>query len=302
MSTSSLTCESRTQGIARVAYYADLVKPRILVLVLAVVTTSAFMAAGRSMNIITLLYTLLGTSLVAGSASALNQWMERETDRRMRRTAARPLPMGRLAASEVLTFGAATIVSGTLILALAVNLTCAAFALATWVLYVWAYTPLKSRSSTNTLVGAIPGALPVLIGWSAMRPAGLTLEALALFTVVFLWQFPHFMAIAWIYRRQYRRAGLQMLTVVDPTGRRASFTAIATAALLLPVSLVAFSPSGWLAWSCAAGILLLGLGQLACAAAFRMKTCETTARVLLRASLVYLPAVLALWILVPVLS
>ena len=301
MSTSSL-CESRAQGIAHVADFADLAKPRILLLVLAVVVASAFMAAGGAVDLATLGYTLLGTALTAASASALNQWMERETDRRMRRTASRPLPMGRLAPSEVLVFGATTIIAGVLVLAIAVNLICALFALSTWVLYVWVYTPLKSRSSANTLVGAIPGALPVLIGWSAVRPNGLTLEALALFGVVFLWQFPHFMAIAWIYRRQYRRAGLQMLTVVDPSGRRASLTAIGTAVLLIPASLIAFSPTNVWAWLCVGGILALGLAQLGCAAAFRMKTCETTARLLLRASLVYLPAVLTLWILIPVLS
>jgi protoheme IX farnesyltransferase len=288
--------------MARLADFAELTKPRILVLVLAVVSTSAFLAAGGAMNLAVLLGTLLGTTLVAASASALNQWMERESDRRMRRTAARPLPMGRLAAGEVLVFGVAAVVAGILILAIAVNLTCAAFALASWLLYVWVYTPLKSRSSANTLIGAIPGALPVLIGWSAVRPDGLTLEAAALFAVVFLWQFPHFMAIAWIYRRQYRRAGLRMVTVVDPSGRRAAFTAISTAALLLPASLIAFAPAGFLAWLCFACIVALGLGQLACAAAFRWRTCETTARVLLRASLVYLPAVLALWVLIPVLS
>ncbi|MEK6215036.1 MAG: heme o synthase [Vibrio fluvialis] len=302
MSTSMLACETKAHGIARFADFAELTKPRIMVMVLIVVTTSAFLAAAGSVDMIVLLNTMLGTTLVAASASALNQWLERETDRRMRRTAARPLPMGRLKANEVLTFGVVTITAGTLYLALTVNLTCAAFALTTWILYVWVYTPLKSRSSANTLVGAIPGALPVLIGWSAMRPDVLTLEAFSLFAMVFLWQFPHFMAIAWIYRRQYRRAGLRMLTVVDPSGRRAAITAIATAALLVPASIMAFSPSSTASWLCVIAIAVLGAAQLACATAFWMRTCEKSARLLLRASLVYLPIVLALWILFPVVS
>ena len=302
MSTSILACESKAQGIARFADFAELTKPRIMVLVLVVVTTSAFLAAGGSVDVVVLLNTLLGTTLVAASASALNQWLERETDRRMERTAARPLPMGRLGANEVLLFGAVTITAGALYLAFTVNLTCAAFALTTWILYVWVYTPLKSRSSANTLVGAIPGALPVLIGWSAMRPAGLSLEAFSLFALVFLWQFPHFMAIAWIYRRQYRRAGLCMLTVVDPSGRRAAITAMATAVLLVPASVIAFAPSSAASWLCVVAIAALGLAQLGCATAFSMRTCEKTARLLLRASLVYLPVVLALWMLIPVVS
>jgi len=164
------------------------------------------------------------------------------------------------------------------------------------------YTPLKSRSSANTFVGALPGALPVLIGWSAMRPEGLTLDAFALFALVFLWQFPHFMAIAWIYRRQYRRAGLRMLTVVDPSGRRAAITAIATAALVLPASVMAFAPSSVASWLCVIAITAMGTAQLACAGVFWMRTCEKSARLLLRASLVYLPVVLALWMLIPLVS
>jgi protoheme IX farnesyltransferase len=194
-------------------------------------------------------------------------------------------------------FGATTLATGCVALALWVNVTTAAVTLVTWALYVCVYTPLKRRSVTNTAVGAVAGAMPVLVGWTLLGKP-LDLEAAALFVVVFLWQFPHFMAIAWIYRREYAAAGMKMLSVVDASGRRAGAQAVLAALAIVPVSLVP-------AWHLIepgyfAGALLLGVGQLACAAAFLLRRDDTSARRLLRASLVYLPALLLLLLLVPI--
>lgn len=297
MTTSALTIETARGGLlARVADYVELTKPRIAVLVLVTVVVSMSVAGWGLPNGMVLLHTLLGTTLVAASASALNQWLERESDARMPRTENRPLPGGRLTSKQVAWFGAATIVLGTLQLALVVRPLTALLGLATWATYVWVYTPLKSRSSVNTVVGAVAGALPVLMGWSAVAP--INLPALALFAIVFLWQFPHFMAIAWLYRREYAQAGMQMLTVVDPSGIRAGAQAVVTALWLVPISLlpVVLHVAGgvYFAWALAAGV-----AQLACAVVFLAKLDETSARRLLWASLVYLPSLMLLLMLGP---
>ena len=297
MSMTSLAIEeTRADAPTRFADYLELTRPRIGALVLVTVTVAAFVAAWGPPDPLLLLSTLLGTTLVAASASALNQWLERETDGSMARTAERPLPSGRLTANQVLLFGGATIVAGTLHLALAVNQVTAAIGLLTWFLYVWVYTPLKTRTSANTAVGAIAGAMPVLMGWSAVAPLNLT--AIALFLIVFLWQFPHFMAIAWIYRLQYAAAGLKMLPVVDPSGHRAGAQAVIAALLLVPVSLVpaVLNLAGplYVAWA-----LALSVVQFFCAVAFFVRLDETSARRLLRASLVYLPLVMILLMLGP---
>src|SRR4029079_6067134 len=153
----------------------------------------------------------------AASAGAFNQWWEQATDARMIRTAERPLPSGRLSSKQVIVFGAITLFVGVAELIWGVSFTTAGCALATWLLYVLAYTPLKTRSPLNTAVGAISGSLPILIGWTATG-AAIDMRALSVVAVMFLWQFPHFMAIAWLYRADYLRGGQRMLTVVDPTG------------------------------------------------------------------------------------
>ena len=243
-----------------------------------------------------LVHTLIGTLLVASSASALNQWLEQNRDRLMKRTANRPLPSGRMGATEVCLFAVVTVAIGLTYLALAVNWLAAAWALTTWLVYVWIYTPMKSRTAANTFVGAVAGALPVCIGWSAV---GGTLNphvdprGLALFLILFLWQFPHFMAIAWMYRAQYAGAGLQMLTVADPTGRQAALQAVTTCLTLLPVSLVpALLTAGTGFWPFLAITLALGVAQLACSLLFLARRSDRSARRLLRATLVYLPALL----------
>ena len=216
---------------------------------------------------------------------------------RMPRTAGRPLPSGRLNCRDVAWFGSITAVVGVCYLALLVNELTACLGLCSWLLYVVIYTPLKRRSTANTAVGAVAGALPVLMGWTAAgRP--LDLFAATLFMIVFLWQFPHFMAIAWLFRRDYAAAGMQMLTVVDPSGNRAGRQAVLAASALVPVTLV----PGLVSFATplyGAAALSIGIAQLVCAALFFRRLDETSARRLLRASLLYLPAILCLLTLVP---
>jgi protoheme IX farnesyltransferase len=269
------------------------------VLELVVVLAAGFVATWGQPRPAAMLYAMLGTLLVAASASAANQWLERFTDARMNRTASRPLPSGRLSGSEVLAFALITLVAGALTLAICVNPACTAWALLTWAVYVLAYTPLKTISPSNTAVGAVAGALPVLIGWSATGTA-LDARAIGLVLVLFLWQFPHFMAIAWLYRHDYGRAGHQMLTVVEPTGKRAGWQAVLAALALIPVSIVpVLAAPGLGSVLYVGGAVLLGAGQLALAGLFWQRADDTRARLLLKASLVYLPTVLIMLMLAP---
>ena len=303
----------RAVWLARAADFLELTKPGISVMILVTVAVAGLIASsggassgwassgGASLWV--LVHCLLGTLLVSSSASALNQWLEQKTDALMPRTAQRPLPAGRLGNQQVLGFAVLTIVTGLLYLGLAVGPVTMLLALATWVLYAWIYTPLKTRTPFNTVVGAVAGAMPVLIGWSATT-SSFDLRAdprsAALFLTLFFWQFPHFMAIAWIYRRQYGEAGLKMLTVVDPSGRRAGIQAVLCASAVLLASLMpavfAQGMSGVLYMSLAG---LLGAAQLAFAVQFCRNRNEATARRLLRASLLYLPALLGCLLFLP---
>jgi heme o synthase len=300
MSTTTITiAPPRTALVSRFRDYVELTKPRIAVLELVVVLAAAVVATWGQPNPLVVFHAIIGTLLVAASASAANQWIERRLDARMSRTADRPLPAGRLSSSEALAFAAITLAMGTIYLGSFVNLASLGWALATWLVYVAAYTPLKTASPSSTAVGAIAGALPVLIGWTATGTA-LDERALALVLVLFLWQFPHFMAIAWLFRHEYSRAGHQMLTVVDPSGRRAGWQAVLSALALIPVSIVpvlGIPGLGSVLFMVLAS--LIGLGQLALAAAFWHDSTDTRARLLLRASLVYLPTLLAMLMLVP---
>jgi heme o synthase len=281
--------------------YVELTKPKISVLVLVTVAVSMFVAAWGPPSPWLLVNTLIGTALVAASASALNQRLERRSDALMDRTVSRPLPAGRLSERDALVFGAVTIIVGLVYLLAAVNWLTAALGAATWVLYVAIYTPLKRTTPLNTVIGAVAGALPTLMGWSAaggsfaMSPGGVM--AATLFVIVYLWQFPHFMAIAWIYRRQYAAASLRMLTVVDASGWRAGQQAVFAALALLPVSLVpAMQHAGPVYFAAA---VILGLVYIAFSTLFCIRRDEASARWLLRASLVYLPALLFMIMLVP---
>ena len=290
----------RASALARAADYVELTKPRIVVLELVTVLVAAHLAAPWGVDPLVLLHTTIGAALVAASAGALNQWWEKATDARMARTARRPLPAGRLSSRQVMMFGLVTLAAGVIEIVVFVAPLTAVVALATWLVYVFAYTPLKTRSPLNTAVGAVSGALPILIGWTATG-APLNMRAWSLVAVMFLWQFPHFMAIAWLYRDEYARAGQRMLTVVDPTGLRAGAQAVVAALALVPVSLVpALAPqSGSSAVYCGWAIVL-GAGQLAAAALFMRRRDERSARRLLRASLVYLPCWMGLLLMVAV--
>ncbi len=294
---------ARSAGLARLSDYVELTKPRISVMVLVTVAVAMFLGAWGPPSPWLVLHTLLGTALVAASASALNQRLERDTDARMARTATRPLPSGRLSSREVIAFGAVSIVAGLIYLGVAVNWLTAALGALTWVLYVAIYTPLKTRTPLNTVVGAVAGALPTLMGFAAvgasfsLEPGGDGVKAATLFLVVYLWQFPHFMAIAWIYRHDYAAAGLRMLTVTEPTGYLAGRQGLLAALALLPVSLAPVLNHAGLVYF-AVG-LALGLAYLTCAARFFYRRNETSAWWLLRTSLVYLPALLMLMMLAP---
>ena len=287
----------RAALLARFCDYLELTKPKIALLELVTVAIAGCLASWPSPGAWALAHALLGTALVAASASALNQWIERDRDACMPRTCDRPLPSGRLSSREVLIFGGVSGVLGVSYLALAANLPTAILGAASWVLYVAIYTPMKVRSPANTVVGAVAGALPILMGWTAVG-GRLNLAAATLFLIVYLWQFPHFMAIAWIYRRQYAQAGMQMLSVVDPSGQRAGVQAVCSALVLVPVSLVpaivSFAGPTYFAWA-----LVLGIGQAVCALVFWRRPSDTSARVLLRASLVYLPTLLLMLLLGP---
>jgi protoheme IX farnesyltransferase len=242
-----------TGGVAAlVADAGQLVRPKIAVMVLATVAAAFWLTAGAPGDLGRFMALLVGTALVAASSSIVNQVLERTTDRLMPRTVRRPVAAGRLGVGAATILAAATLIAGGVVTTLAAGWQPTAAALATWLLYVAAYTPLKRVTPLNTAVGAVAGALPVAIGWlAADGPAKVAagdasgaLAAAALGTVLYLWQFPHFMAIAWLYREQYAAAGLRMLTVVDPSGLRAAGQSLAAALAMVPVSLVLAVPSG----------------------------------------------------------
>jgi protoheme IX farnesyltransferase len=280
---------------SRAADYLELTKPRVAVLVLFTVAAGAWLATVGEPDLAALVHTLVGTALVAAGASALNQFLERHSDALMRRTENRPLPAGRLQPLEVLLFGLGLGTAGLVYLALWVQPLAVLVAGVTFASYVFVYTPLKRKTTLNTLVGAVPGALPPVIGWAAMRGT-LGPEALTLFLILFVWQVPHFLAIAWIYRDDYARAGLRMLPVVDRRGRETAVQMVSYCLALVPVSLapVVFGQAGAVYL---AGAVLLGAYFLAGALGFFRAHSVRQARRVLRASLVYLPALLALLLL-----
>jgi protoheme IX farnesyltransferase len=282
-----------------VADYVALTKPRVAVLVLFTVAAGVVLAAGGSPDPLVLLHTVLGTALVAAGASALNQLLEKNSDALMRRTENRPLPAGRLTPLEVWLFGAGLGVVGVAYLVATLRQPCAPLVAAfTFFAYVGLYTPLKSRTVLNTLVGAVPGALPPVIGWTAVRGT-FGPEAWALFAILFLWQVPHFLAIAWIYRADYARAGLRMLPVLDPTG---TLTGRNMVIYCLALILASIAPvlQGMAGPVYLAGAGTLGVAFLACAVGFARSPSDgrdAWARRVLRMSLLYLPGLLLLLLL-----
>lgn len=284
---------SRTLS-SRIADYVETTKPRILVMILLTVGVAMVAVNDSTMTLWIFLNAMLGTAMVAASASALNQIVERRRDALMVRTAKRPLAAGRLQPAEAIVWASFLLIVGTALLALGVNYPTAVLGFATWALYVGLYTPLKTRSWLNTAVGTIPGAMPVLMGWTAAGGSLYDIRGWLLFGVVLFWQFPHFMAIAWLYRQQYQAAGYQMLTNVDPSGRRAGNHGIYGAIVLLPISIVVLGPDGWLTGFVAVLGLAAALLQLSSAIQFRKNPTQESARQLLKGSLLYLPVMLVL--------
>jgi heme o synthase len=275
----------------RIADYLELAKPRIAAMVLLTVTVGYTLGSGGTWTLASLAGALVGIGLVATASGAFNQLIERRTDALMARTANRPLPTGRLQPIEVVAFGLVCGTAGLTLLIAEVNWTTAGLAFLTLALYVAAYTPLKRHTALSTAVGAIPGALPPVLGWTASG-APLGWEAFSLFAVLFLWQFPHFLAIAWLYRDDYRAAGLRMLPGGIPRRGLTGLSASVYAAVLIPVS---FMPGqvALAGGSYRIAALLLGLGYLAAALRFCVHESRASARGLLYCSLIYLPVLLS---------
>jgi protoheme IX farnesyltransferase len=294
---------ARVTTLSRWADFVELTKPRIVVLELvAVVVTlhvaTRYGAAGTAWSLSLLLGVALGTLLVAGSANAINQWIERELDARMRRTRSRPIPSGRLSPADAVAFGVLTLAMGVSTLAMTAGPAAAVVALVTWTIYVAVYTPMKTRTWLNTAVGAVSGALPLAIGWVAGGGGIADPMSLAVLGVMYVWQFPHFMAIAWLCRDDYGVAGYKMSTTLDPTGAWAGWQAVVGSAVLLPVSLAPLFLSDTIAYvPYMAALLFGGVAMLVRSGQFLADRNDATARRLMRASLLYVPLWLAgLWL------
>jgi len=291
--------EARVPSLAttRTAAFVELTKPRIAVMVLFSAAVGFVLGGRGASHPTTLGLTLLGTGLVAAGASAWNQVLERNRDALMRRTSRRPLPAGLLGVGEAAFFASALAILGLLVLLMATTVTASLVAAVTFVLYVAVYTPLKPVTTFNTAVGAIPGALPPVIGWAAATGT-LGIEAFALFLILFLWQFPHFFAIAWVHRDDYARGGHRMLPSVDPDGKITAGQSVAFALVLVPAGLLptVVGVAGGLYF---VGALALGLMYLAASVRFLLGRDDASARGLMRASFFYLPAILLLLLINP---
>jgi protoheme IX farnesyltransferase len=277
---------------ARLADFRELSKPRIAAMALLTVSMGYLLAGPKGEVVATLVHTLFGVGLVAAASGTLNQLVERKTDAKMIRTANRPLPAGRIAPGEALAYGLTTGVLGVVWLAAFVNVTTAVLSAATLLLYAFAYTPLKRVTSLCTVVGAVPGALPPVLGWTAAGGDPLSAGAVALFGILFLWQFPHLFAIAWLYRQQYADAGLHMLPGQFPRKRLTGLLSLGHAAALLPISLLPYQ-TGMAGVGYAAAAVVLAAGYALCSVLFFWDESVKTARRLLWSSLLYLPILLA---------
>jgi len=272
------------------AVFADLVKARLTALVLLTTFVGYYLGETGTVNYLLMFHALFGTALVASGAAALNQWLEREYDARMRRTASRPLPSGRLQPATVAIFGGVCSVAGLIYLAVLVNPLTSVIGAVTSISYLFIYTPLKRVTWANTLVGAIPGALPPLMGWTAARNE-LSGEGWALFAILAFWQIPHFMAIAWLYRNEYAKAGFVMLPNVDADGSRTAFYTVGNTVLLFAAGLCPFllNLNGALYLTAA---IVLGAAYFGFAVRFASQLTARRARQLFLASIIYLPLLL----------
>ena len=284
--------------------YIELTKPRITWLILmstgigyffGLPQASDWLTFLKNIDLLRLLHTIIGTGLIASGTAALNQWYEREGDLKMHRTAGRPLPSGRLIAERALAFGVALSIAGFAELWLGVNLLSAGIGAFTLASYLFLYTPMKRRTWWSTTVGAIPGAMPPVIGFAAAA-GGLTRESWVLFAILFLWQFPHFYSIAWMYKEDYARAGIQMLPVVDPDCRSTARQIVIYGIALIPVSLAPaiLGMSGRLYLF---GALLLGLWFLYSGVRVALERTLVRARGVLITSVLYLPLIYGLMLL-----
>jgi protoheme IX farnesyltransferase len=286
---------SRLTFRERMSAYVELTKPRITFLIVLTSAAGFALASAGSIDYVAMLSALFGIGLLSSGIATLNQYAERDLDGLMRRTATRPLPTGKLAPWEALAFGAGLTIAAEMYLLVFVNPLSALLGLTVIAGYLFAYTPLKTRTSLSTMVGAFPGAVPPLIGWTAARDS-ISIEGWVLFAILFLWQFPHFLAIAWMYREDYSRAGILMLPVVEPDGRVTAQQIVVYTLMLLPVSLLP-SLLGMSGRIYLVGAALLGLLFLysSLRAAFSMS--RQHARRLLLASVLYLPLLFILMVL-----
>jgi protoheme IX farnesyltransferase len=287
-----------TRKSLKVKDYIELTKPRITWLIVMSAAIGFYFGHSGSWSFWTIIHTLFGTALIASGTAALNQWYERDADRHMRRTQLRPLPSGRLQPNEALWFGIGLAVAGTVELGLGANWLTAALGLVTMFSYLVIYTPLKQKTWWSTTIGAFPGAMPPLIGFAGAADK-LTAEAWILGAILFLWQFPHFYAIAWMYREDYSRAGIQMLPVVEPDGESTARQILLYSILLIPVSLL---PK----WAGMAGNVYL-IGAVALGAWFlysgiqvSLDRTKARARRVLLTSVAYLPLLYVLMLIDPV--
>jgi protoheme IX farnesyltransferase len=286
---------SRLSTRDRVSAYLELTKPRITFLIVLTSAAGFGLASRGNVNYVTLTSALFGIALLSSGIATLNQYMERDLDGLMRRTAGRPLPSGKLLPWEAMTFGVGLTVAAEIYLLAFVNPLSAMLGLTVIAGYLFGYTPLKTRTSLSTLVGAFPGAVPPLIGWTAAR-GELSIEGWVLFAILFLWQFPHFLAIAWMYREDYSRAGILMLPVVEPDGRVTAQQIVVYTLMLIPVSLLPtiLGMSGKFYFY---GAIVLGLLFLYSSVRAAFSLSRQQARRLLLASVLYLPLLFILMVL-----
>lgn len=269
---------------------AELVKARLTLLVLLTTAVGYYLGVRDEVRPLAWLHVVLGTALAAGGAAALNQWWERLLDAEMHRTRERPIPGGRMLPRDALLLGVFLSLGGVVYLALASNALAAALAALTILLYIFAYTPLKRISTANTLIGAIPGAIPPLIGWAAAR-GGLNLDAWSLFAILFFWQMPHFFALSWMYRGDYARAGFRMVSSGDDSGARSSSQSVLFCMLLVMVSGIPtyIGLTSW--WYLLCALISGGLFMIT-ALRFHQRRTVKEARNVFLASIIYLPVLL----------
>ncbi|MDQ4120428.1 MAG: heme o synthase [Acidobacteriota bacterium] len=287
-------------GREKLTAYVVLTKPRIALMLVITAAAGFYLGAANGFDWLLFVNSMISIALLAFGVAALNQYLERDTDLLMKRTALRPLPSGKLNSTQALVFGILLCFAAEIYLAAAVNFLTAILGLTVIVGYVLLYTPLKTRTTLSTLIGAFPGAMPPLMGWTSAANE-ISLDAWALFWILFLWQFPHFLAIAWMYREEYKRAGILMLPVVEPAGNITAKQIVIFAFLTLLISLAPFF-LGFAGWFYLIGAILLGAWFLFAGISFARTKSDEKARRLLKVSVMYLPLLFGLLVLSKALS